>query len=238
MKSRRRPTARPEKPILLRPAKMKKRRLGGVEGRKTLLHAIAHIEFNAIDLAFDMALRFAPDIRKLGLAADEFVKDWFSVGFDEARHFRMLSKRLDDLGAVYGDLPAHDGLWESAERTCDCVLARLAIVPLVLEARGLDVTPGIAARLRREGDNASAEILDLIWHEEIPHVQAGTRWFKRVCKAKGLSPEQEFLRLVAERFSGGLKPPFNIKAREIAGIPASFYENWNSNANSSPELRV
>ena len=215
--------ARPEKPLLRPPAEVPRRRLGTEAGRVALLHAVAHIEFNAIDLAFDMAARFSAEIAADGLDADEFLHDWFSVGADEARHFRMIEGRLEALGATYGDLPAHDGLWSAATRTADSVLARLAIAPMVLEARGLDVTPGMIERLKAAGDDESASLLGAIYEEEIGHVRAGAKWFERTCAARGLAPAETFAELVAARFDGVLKPPFNEPARTAAGLPAAYY---------------
>ncbi len=219
--------ARPDKPDLLPPAQAPRRRLGGERGRIALLHAIAHIEFNAIDLAFDMAARFAGEVEQAGLNAAAFVSDWFTVGADEARHFLWLEQRLSALGAHYGGLPAHDGLWEAAEKTADQVLARLAIAPMVLEARGLDVTPAMADKLRRAGDAESAAILARIYEEEHAHVAAGVRWFRHICKRRGINAVETFHRLVSERFNGELKPPFNDEARAIAGLKSEFYRNWN-----------
>lgn len=219
--------ARPEKPILLSPQVVPRRRLGSLEGRIALLHALAHIELNAVDLAFDMAVRFEGEIAEAGLDRAAFIRDWFAIGAEEARHFAMLDARLGELGSAYGDLPAHGALWESAARTADSVLARLAIAPMVLEARGLDVTPQMARRLRLAGDASSAEILDGIYHDEIGHVAAGARWFNAVCGARGVDPATEFARLVNERFSGGLKPPFNRDGRAAAGLPERYYSGWN-----------
>ena len=204
-----------------------RRRLGSIEGRVALLHALAHIELNAVDLAFDMALRFETEVAAAGLDSQEFVRDWVAIGAEEAVHFGLLDERLQALGSGYGALPAHGALWEAAANTADSVLARLAIAPLVLEARGLDVTPLMAARLRNAGDEASALILYRIFNDEIAHVGAGARWFERLCKVKGVEPEAAFGVLVAERFKGGLKPPFNQTARSAAGIPEAFYAGWN-----------
>ncbi|MEZ5922664.1 MAG: ferritin-like domain-containing protein, partial [Parvularculaceae bacterium] len=230
--------SRPIRPELVPPGKLARRGIGSPEGRKALLHSLAHIEFNAIDLAFDMALRFAPQIREVGLSFETFVRDWFSVGADEARHFRMLVGRLSDLGAEYGDLPAHDGLWQSAESTKDNVLARLAIVPLVLEARGLDLTPGLADRFRRVGDGHTASVLDIIWRDELAHVAAGARWFNEICRVKALEPASEFKRLVRKHFHGDLKPPFDVQARDAAGVPRTFYDDWNGNCRPTAGPRV
>jgi len=215
--------SRPERPELRPPGEVPRRRLGSPAGRFALLHAIAHIELNAIDLAFDMALRFAGEIARLDLDAGAFVRDWFEVGAEEARHFAMLADRLHDLGGAYGDLPAHDGLWRAAARTADDVLARLAIAPLVLEARGLDVTPGMIARLEAAGDKESAGVLGVIFREEIDHVAKGAAWFERVAAARGQEPVAAFRRLVASRFDGELKPPFNDEARAAAGLPGVYY---------------
>jgi uncharacterized ferritin-like protein (DUF455 family) len=215
--------ARPARPRLVRPREVPRRRLGrGNRGRIALVHAIAHIELNAIDLAWDMIARFTHE------AGDEratraFANDWVGVADDEARHFTLLVERLDQLGAAYGELPAHDGLWQAAAETRHDLLARLAVVPLVLEARGLDVTPGICERLRRAGDEASARILDLIHDEEIGHVATGQRWFLTLCARRGLEPTTAFHDLVRRHFRGTLKPPFDVPARRRAGLGQEFY---------------
>ncbi|NWH09009.1 MAG: ferritin-like domain-containing protein [Alphaproteobacteria bacterium] len=213
--------ARPERPLLLLPRDMP-RRSTGVKGRIALLHALAHIELNAIDLALDMAGRFylAPELAGENHA---FVADWLKVGEEEARHFLLLAERLQSLGAAYGDLPAHDGLWSVALETASDVAARLAIAPLVHEARGLDVTPGLIRKLRAAGDETSARVLDVIYAEEIGHVATGWRWFNHVCAARHASPGQEFLAMVNRYHRGGLKPPFNATAREKAGLLPDFY---------------
>lgn len=233
--------SRPERPVLAAPSAVPRRRLGSPEGRIALLHALAHIEFNAIDLAFDMALRFAGEIRASGLDEAEFVRDWFAVGAEEALHFSMVDARLAELGSHYGALPAHDSLWESAARTADSALARLAVAPLVLEARGLDVTPGMAERLRAAGDEASGRILDKIFEDEIGHVATGMRWFSKLCIARGLAVRDQFRDLVASRFKGALKPPFNSEARARAGVPEAFFREWNgpceAESAANPERR-
>lgn len=212
--------ARPERPPLLPPREVPRRRItSGVAGRVALLHALAHIELNAIDLAFDIVARFAgEDLPRA------FYDDWVAVGDDEARHFLMLAERLGELGAAYGDMNAHDGLWRAAEETADDLLARLAIVPLVLEARGLDVTPAMVAKLRGAGDDRSADILRIIHDEEITHVAAGARWFQYLCERRGLEPAKTYGALVRQRFKGSLKPPFNRASRDAAGLPAEYYE--------------
>lgn len=228
--------ARPEKPELLEPGKMPKRRGGGSDANRiALMHALAHIELNAIDLAWDMIARFANVIPEAERRA--FIDDWSKVANDEARHFTMLLGRLDQLGAAYGDLPAHDGLWQAAQDTKDDLAARLALVPMVLEARGLDVTPATVERLRRLGDDESADILDAIYEDEISHVAAGCRWFKFICATEGLGAPQRFQALVAEHFAGHLKPPFNAVARLEAGMPAEFYETPGHSPAPKPRAR-
>jgi len=216
--------ARPEAPELLPPGQVPRRRLGTQAGRFALLHAVAHIEFNAIDLAFDLVARFAGDTRIAPELRHDFVSDWISVGDDEARHFVMVRDRLLELGGDYGDLPAHDGLWEAAQGTAHDLAARLAIAPMVLEARGLDVTPGMIDRLVSVEDTRSADILRVIYTEEVGHVAAGTRWFKHLCDREAHDPEQHFQHLVSTYFRGLLKRPFNADARTQAGLPGCFYE--------------
>jgi uncharacterized ferritin-like protein (DUF455 family) len=197
----------------------KRRAFGSQAGRTALLHALAHIELNAIDLGWDIIARFAD-----APLTRDFFADWVGVAAEEAGHFDLLSMRLADFGTHYGDLPAHDGLWESTASTADDLLARLAVVPLVLEARGLDVTPQMAARLERAGDAKSAAILHLIYEQEIGHVAVGMRWFDRLCHVRGLVPDQVFRDRVRRFFKGGLKPPFNHAARAAAGFPERYYE--------------
>lgn len=212
--------ARPDRPALRPPREMPKRRhFGSPAGRTALIHSLAHIELNAIDLAWDIIARFAG----IGLPR-EFFDDWAGVAAEEASHYLLLSARLADFGSCYGDLPAHDGLWEAAAATGNDLLARLAVVPLVLEARGLDVTPGISARLERAGDASSAAILRIIYEQEIGHVAIGRRWFDRLCRAENLVPEQVFHDRVRGCFKGELKAPFNHAARAAAGFPARYYE--------------
>ena len=212
--------ARPARPLLRPPREMKRRRnFGSKSGRIALLHALAHIELNAIDLAWDIVARFCGEDLPRG-----FFDDWQHVAAEEAGHFALLAERLGALGAAYGDLPAHDGLWEAAAATAHDLLARLAIVPLVLEARGLDVTPEMIARLERAGDPDSAAILARIYQDEIGHVAAGVRWFEFLCAARGLDPHATFHDRVRLHFTGVLKPPFNHVARAEAGFPAAYYE--------------
>ncbi len=209
--------ARPAKPALLPPNKMPKRRGGSEKGRFALLHALAHIELNAIDLAWDMVGRIGAGQPR------QFVDDWVSVADDEARHFVMLADRLEQLGGTYGDLPAHNGLWDAAMATAHDLPARLAVVPQVLEARGLDVTPATAARFADSGDVESATILDQIYRDEINHVRTGNFWFRRACESNDSSPAEAFQSLVRTYFRGDLRPPFNDLARAEAGIPAAWY---------------
>ena len=212
--------ARPARPLLRAPREVPRRKItSGIAGRVALLHAIAHIELNAIDLAFDIVARFTHE--NLPRA---FHDDWVAVGADESRHYLMLADRLAELDAAYGDMIAHDGLWRAAEETTDDLLARLAIVPLVLEARGLDVAPAMTARLRKAGDDASADMLQIIHDEEIAHVAAGMRWFRYLCERRGLEPAVAYGALVRERFRGRIKPPFNRASRDAAGLDAEFYE--------------
>jgi uncharacterized ferritin-like protein (DUF455 family) len=222
--------ARPLHPELRMPRDMPRRRLGaGVTGRIALLHAVAHIELNAIDLAWDIIARFA--------AADlprAFCDDWVKVADEEAKHFELLSSRLDALGAAYGDLPAHDGLWQAAESTSHDLLARLAIAPLLLEARGLDVTPGMINKLEKVGDNDSAAVLNIIYRDEIGHVATGVRWFRWVTEHRTLDPQTVFKDMVARYFKSGLKPPFNKIARDAAAFPASWYEPLSEPAKQEP----
>jgi len=217
--------ARPARPELKLPREMPKRRGAGTrESRIALLHAVAHIELNAIDLAWDIVARFAPGT--LDVPPDlprNFFDDWVRVGDDEAKHFLLLAERLAVLGAAYGDLAAHDGLWQAAHETRHDLLARLAIVPLVLEARGLDVTPAMIARFERLGDMESAAVLRVIYADEIGHVAAGRRWFEWLCGRRGAAPVETWRALVRKHFRGPLKPPFNDEARAKAGFSIAYY---------------
>ncbi|MGE0733792.1 MAG: ferritin-like domain-containing protein [Alphaproteobacteria bacterium] len=211
--------ARPAHPKLMLPRDMPKRGAAQTEaGRIALLHALAHIELNAVDLAWDIVARFATVELPRG-----FFDDWVSVADEEAKHFLLLSDRLADFGARYGDLPAHDGLWQAAEATAHDLLARLAIVPLVLEARGLDVTPTMIERMTRFGDARTEAVLQTIYHDEIGHVAIGSRWFHYLCERQGVAPRQTWRTLVERHFKGALKPPFNDIARTRAGLPRAYY---------------
>jgi uncharacterized ferritin-like protein (DUF455 family) len=202
---------RPERPRLVAPRDLPRRGLASNEGRAALVHAVAHIEFNAINLAWDAVARFR------GMP-DDYYRDWVGVAVDEARHFGWLAARLADLGYVYGDFDAHNGLWDMAVKTADSCLARMALVPRVLEARGLDVTPGMIARLRGTGDDATVKILEDILREEVAHVAAGSRWFAWCCERENIDPSATFESLVTRHFRGALRGPFNTEARLRAGF--------------------
>lgn len=210
--------ARAEVPVLLPPKFMPKRTYGGIAGRVALIHALAHIELNAIDLACDILCR------PWGLSLpQEFYGDWVEVADEEATHFLMLQKLLNDLGAEYGDLPAHDGLWQAAERTSLDLLARLAVVPLTLEARGLDTTPMGIEKLRSNQDHTTADALEIIYRDEIKHVASGMRWFLSLTAQQGIDPARHYRLMLDRYFPGNLKPPFNETARSQAGMPRNFY---------------
>jgi uncharacterized ferritin-like protein (DUF455 family) len=208
----------PEAPELLPPGRMPKRRKGGSQaGRIALWHALAHIEFVAIDLALDMAGRFGAEM------GEAFVSDFLSVAADEAMHFALLARKLQSLASHYGALPAHAGLWEAAHATRHDVAARLAVVPMVLEARGLDVTPATLERVRASGDAGGAKILERILDDEIRHVAAGTKHFVRCAETAQIAPESYWQDLVKRHFAGAIKPPFNDSARLAAGLSREFY---------------
>jgi len=212
--------ARPDKPELRLPRDMPKRGRGGsAQNRLALLHALAHIELNAIDLAWDVVARFTATPMPKG-----FYDDWVQVADDEARHFDLLEMRLNTLGSGYGALPAHDGLWQAAQTTAHDLATRLALVPMVLEARGLDVTPDTVRRLLEVGDTESADILQLIHDEEITHVAAGRRWFGHLCAQAGKDPVEAWQELVRKHFKGSLKRPFNVDSRKLADFGPEFYE--------------
>jgi len=203
---------RPEKPALLHPSKVPRRGLGSTSGRAALIHAVAHIEFNAINLALDAVCRFA------GMP-DDFYFDWLTVAMEEAYHFTLLADHLARAyGHQYGDFPAHNGLWEMAEKTRDDVLVRMALVPRILEARGLDVTPGIRDKLAHHGDAAAAAILDIILRDEVGHVAVGNRWYTRLCAERGLLPLETFENLMRQYNAPAIHPPFNHAARLAGGF--------------------
>ena len=205
------PPGRPDRPVLVDAAHVPRRRLGSPQGRAALVHAIAHIEFNAINLALDAVCRFRD-------MPAEYYRDWLSVALDESRHFRLVEQRLHALEMRYGDFPAHNGLWEMAEKTADSCLVRMALVPRVLEARGLDVTPGMIDRLTAAGDTETAAILKVILEEEVAHVAIGTRWFRYCCEREGREPAATFLSLLRSRNANLPRGPFNLEARYAAGF--------------------
>ena len=197
---------RPDKPQLVHPSQLKTRTVGTLIGRAGLIHALTHIEANAINLALDMMWRFP------GMP-ERFYADWWQVAQEEALHFELLHAHLNSLGFAYGDFPAHDGLWDMAERTKGDVLARLALVPRTLEARGLDATPAVRNRLVSVGDMSGARILDIILRDEIGHVAIGNRWYRHLCSQRLLDPVASYAEL-AQRFQAPvLKGPFNLEAR-------------------------
>lgn len=214
---------RPEKPELLPPKLVRKRNLNNTAGRIALLHAIAHIELNAIDLALDIIARFASE-----KMPQSFFDGWMGVARDEAKHFLLVRERLQALGSDYGALPAHDGLWQAAHDTRNDLMARLAVVPLILEARGLDVTPSLQQKMREVGDAESAAVLDIIYTDEITHVAVGAKWFRFLCHRHHKEPASLFQSLVRANFHGRLKAPFNDVARASAGLTPSFYRSLSS----------
>ena len=202
---------RPERPLLVHPSQLKTRAVGTLEGRAGLIHALTHIEANAINLALDMVWRFA------GMPAD-FYRDWWRVAQEEALHFELLNAHLKQMGFAYGDFPAHDGLWDMAERTKSDILARLALVPRTLEARGLDATPAVRNRLVSVGDLGAAKILDIILRDEIGHVAIGNRWYRDLCAERQLDPIDTYATLAERHQAPILKGPFNLEARRAAGF--------------------
>lgn len=202
---------RPNKPELVQPSKVAKRSINTEEGRRALVHAICHIEFNAINLAWDAIYRFRD-------MPDDYVTDWLKVADEEAYHFSLLRQRLNDMGGDYGDYEAHNGLWEMACKTDHDVMVRMALVPRVLEARGLDVTPGMMKRLEQAKDVRTVAILAVILRDEIIHVAIGSRWYQYECKKRGLDSESTFMDLLQEYMGGVLRGPFHEEARLQAGF--------------------
>lgn len=218
------PTTMPDRPAwpaelqCLPPNRMPRRGKFGSEGsRIAQWHALAHIEFVAIDLALDMAGRFGPE------RGPGFVSDFLGVAADEAMHFALLARKLSGMGSHYGALPVHDGLWEAAAATAHDVAARLAVVPMVLEARGLDVTPAMIDRAQAAGDENGAQILERILDDEIRHVAVGVKHFDELSTERGQCPPEMWRKLVEMHFPAGLKPPFNDSARQAAGLSRDFY---------------
>ena len=202
---------RPDRPVLVDHMSLKQRSMATVEGRAALIHALAHIELNAIDLALDLCWRFA------GMP-DEFYRQWFGVAQEEALHFQLLRDHLHSLGFGYGDFPAHNSLWEMAEKTKGDILARIALVPRTLEARGLDASPPIKAKLVGAGDHRAGEILDVILRDEIGHVAVGNRWYRYLCGQRGLDVVATYAELAQKYRAPKLRGPFNLEARRAAGF--------------------
>ena len=210
--------ARPEKPELLDPRDVPKRKPGSPEGRIALLHAVAHIELNAVDLHWDLIARFGHVAMPAG-----FYDDWVKAADEESKHFNLVCDCLEDMGSHYGALPAHAGMWRAAEETVDDLMGRLAVVPMVLEARGLDVTPGMIEIFKRAKATKAVDALEIIYGEEVGHVAYGSKWFHFLCGRDNLDPKPLFHDLVRRYFHGPLKPPFNDEKRAEAGLPPDFY---------------
>jgi uncharacterized ferritin-like protein (DUF455 family) len=210
--------ARPDKPDLLPPREVPRRRPGSPTGRIALLHAVAHIELNAVDLHWDIIARFADQPMPLG-----FYDDWVKCADEESRHFNLICDCLEALGSHYGAMPAHAFMWQAAEDTATDLHGRLAVVPMVLEARGLDVTPGMIDLFEKAGEVQALEALRVIYAEEVAHVAYGSKWFNWLCGRDGTDPKEVFHQLVRRYFHGGLKPPFNVEKRAEAGLPPDFY---------------
>lgn len=213
--------ARPEKPELLNPRDVPRRKPGTEAGRKALLHAVGHIELNAVDLHWDIIARFGHIPMPMG-----FYDDWVKSADEESKHFQLIEACLAEMGSFYGDLPAHLGMWRAAEDTADDFMGRLAVVPMVLEARGLDVTPGMIEVFRKAPDAAAQSAvaaLKVIYAEEVHHVAYGSKWFHFLCGREDIDPKEAFHSLVKRYFHGPLKPPFNEEKRAEAGIPPDFY---------------
>jgi uncharacterized ferritin-like protein (DUF455 family) len=210
--------ARPARPELLAPRDMPRRRPGTAAGRIALLHAVAHIELNAVDLHWDIIARFGHVSLPLG-----FHDDWVKAADEESKHFNLVCDCLEAMGSHYGALPAHAGMWRAAEDTADDLHGRLAVVPMVLEARGLDVTPGMIEIFRKAGEAQAVAALETIYAEEVSHVAYGSKWFNWLCGRDNLDPKEHFHSLVRRYFHGSLKPPFNVGKRAEAGLPPDFY---------------
>jgi uncharacterized ferritin-like protein (DUF455 family) len=210
--------ARPAEPELRAPRDMPKRRTGSVAGRIELLHSLAHIELNAVDLHWDIIARFTDVPFPPG-----FYDDWVKCGREEAKHFNLICDCLEAMGSHYGALPAHAGMWQSAEETADDILGRLAVVPMVLEARGLDVCPAMIALFQKSGETQALAALEVIYAEEVAHVAYGSKWFHFLCGRGNHDPKELFHALVRQYFHGLLKPPFNEEKRAEAGLPPDFY---------------
>lgn len=210
--------SRPEKPEVLSPRDVPKRKPGSPTGRIALLHAVAHIELNAVDLHWDIIARFGHIDMPMG-----FYDDWVKAAAEESRHFNLICACLEELGSHYGALPAHAGMWRAAEDTADDLMGRLAVVPMVLEARGLDVTPGMIKVFRNAKLDSVVAALELIYAEEVSHVAYGSKWFHFLCGRHDIDPKGAFHDLVRRYFHSPLRPPFNEEKRAEAGLPPDFY---------------
>jgi len=210
--------ARPDAPALLDPRDVPRRKPGSPEGRIAMLHAVAHIELNAVDLHWDLIARFTDVTMPIG-----FYDDWVKAADEESKHFNLMCDCLEAHGSHYGAMPAHAGMWRAAEDTVDDFMGRLAVVPMVLEARGLDVTPGMIKVFQNGKDKQAVEALNVIYAEEVHHVAYGSKWFHFLCGRHDLDPTGVFHDLVRRYFHSDLKPPFNEEKRAEAGIPPDFY---------------
>jgi uncharacterized ferritin-like protein (DUF455 family) len=210
--------SRPEKPELLDPRDVPRRKPGSPQGRIAILHAVAHIELNAVDLHWDIIPRFAHIPMPMG-----FYNDWVKSADEESKHFNLICDCLEAMGSHYGALPAHAGMWRAAEDTVEDFMGRLAVVPMVLEARGLDVTPGMIEIFEKAGETGAVEAMQVIYGEEVGHVAYGSKWFHFLCGRHEDDPKEAFHRLVRTYFHGALKPPFNEEKRAEAGLPPDFY---------------
>lgn len=210
--------ARPDRPALLSPRDVPTRKPGTPEGRIAMLHAVAHIELNAVDLHWDLIARFSHVPLPTG-----FYDDWVRAADEESKHFNLISDCLEARESHYGALPAHAGMWRAAQDTTDDILGRLAVVPMVLEARGLDVTPNMIALFKQAKDDQAVAALEVIYGEEVSHVAYGSKWFHFLCGRDNHDPRPLFHDLVRRYFHGALKPPFNEEKRAEAGIPPDFY---------------
>ena len=210
--------ARPQKPELLSPRDVPHRKPGTPEGRVAMLHAIAHIELNAVDLHWDIIARFPQTEFPMG-----FYDDWVKAADEESKHFGLLCACLERHGSFYGALPAHAGMWQAASDTAQDIMGRLAVVPMVLEARGLDVTPGMIRLFEQAKDHDTVKALEVIYSEEVAHVAYGSKWFHFLCGRVNTDPKEEFHRLVQQYFHSTLKPPFNVEKRAEAGLAPDFY---------------
>lgn len=210
--------ARPDRPELLDPRDVPRRRPGSPQGRQAILHAVAHIELNAVDLHWDIIARFGHVPMPIG-----FYDDWVKSADEESKHFNLICDCLEAHDSHYGALPAHAGMWRAAEDTAQDLMGRLAVVPMVLEARGLDVTPGMIDIFTKAGDTRAVEAMQVIYAEEVHHVAYGSKWFHFLCGRHDLDPKEVFHDLVHRYFHGPLKPPFNEEKRADAGLPPDFY---------------